>query len=144
MFFHGPAFQILSGAGANEEGVVATLNTALLHNLAEENTYLVTPMLIESCFQTVGLYEAGLSGRIALPASVGAVTVYENTINGLPLYSEITPQIRGDEVGYSARVVDAEGNLYVEIDDYRTVKQAVDAEESVLAPIRNMVNEKRS
>lgn len=144
LFFHGPAFQILSGAGVNEEGVVATLNTALLHNLAEENTYLVTPMLIESCFQTVGLYEAGLSGRIALPASVGAVTVYENTINRLPLYSEITPQIRGDEVGYSARVVDAEGNLYVEIDDYRTVKQAVDAEESVLAPIRNMVNEKRS
>ncbi len=144
LFFHGPAFQILNGAGANEDGVVASLNTDLLHELAEENKYLITPMLIESCFQAVGLYEAGLSGRIALPASVGTVTVYEHTINGLPLYSEITPHDTGDEVGYSARVIDAEGNLYVEIDDYRTVKQALGAEEAILKPIRNMLNEKRS
>lgn len=144
LLFHGPSFQILSSANASEDGVVASLNLDLLRNLTKENSSMIAPMLIESCFQTVGLYEAGLTGRIALPASVGTVTIHNQTIGKDPLFSEILADTAGTETSYSGRVIDTHGNLYIEIDDYRTVAQAAVAEEAVLLPIRNMVNEARS
>jgi len=88
----------------------------------------MAPRLIELCFQTAGLWEMGIQGRMGLPLHVHRVSVWRapDLAEGR-LYAAVTPD--PDRESFDAEVVDAEGNRYVQLRGYRTVAlpNAVDA-----------------
>jgi hypothetical protein len=81
---------------------------------------MMAPRLIELCFQTAGLWEMGLLGRMGLPQQVGRVSVLRTPDSTeTRLFAVITPH--PDQGYFDAEVVDAEGNCYLKLDGYRTV-----------------------
>ena len=71
-YFHGPAYQVVSEAWRDGDASVATLMDPLPDNhVPPEQPLATAPRLIELCFQTAGLWQAGLEDRLALPMRVG-------------------------------------------------------------------------
>jgi hypothetical protein len=91
---------------------------------------LTEPRLIELCFQTAGLWEIAIQGRMGLPQhldSVSSSPVPESF--KARLYAVVTPgTLQGT---FHAEIVDTKGNQYVHLRGYRTVAipNAVDAEQ---------------
>ena len=82
---------------------------------------LMAPRLIELCFQTAGLWEMGVQGRMGLPQHVHQV-VFVARARIWPkarLYAVVTPH--PEHESFDAEVVDATGNRYVHLSGYRTV-----------------------
>jgi hypothetical protein len=77
------------------------------------------PRLIELCFQTAGLWEMGVHGRLGLPLHIDAVRVWQVPNAANPLYAVVTPDSK--QQSFRAEVIDGNGNLYVQLIGYRTV-----------------------
>jgi 3-oxoacyl-(acyl-carrier-protein) synthase/acyl carrier protein/NAD(P)-dependent dehydrogenase (short-subunit alcohol dehydrogenase family) len=129
-YFHGPAYQVLERAWRDGQRIVGQLAKRLPdnHRPAERPT-LMAPRLIELCFQTAGLWEMGVKGRMGLPHQIHQVSVWRppELAEG-PLYAVVTPSPEG--TNFDADVIDAAGNRYVYLSGYRTVAlpNSVDAE----------------
>src|SRR5205085_6032562 len=68
LYFHGPAYQVIQKAWWDGERVIGLFNDSLPPNHQPcELALKVAPRLIELCFQTAGLWEMGLQGRLGLP-----------------------------------------------------------------------------
>ena len=129
LYFHGPAYQVVERAwwdGTQMVGLIAK-NLPDNHHPSQLPT-LTAPRLIELCFQTAGLWEMGIQGRMGLPLHVRKVHLY-----GMPavedgLFAVVTPD--PDQGSFHADVVDAKGRRYLHLSGYRTVglPDAVDAE----------------
>ena len=149
VYFHGPAFQVLGGAQANEEHVVGQFQTNLPQMMGDDKETLVAPLWIELCLQTAGVWEIGQSGVMALPTAIDQVLVHAPVplaqgSNGA-MYAEITPRTCAeDELCFDAQVMDEKGNLYLELKGYRTAKLPSSVEEALVAPIRALVGEPSS
>jgi len=80
----------------------------------------MAPRLIELCFQTAGVWELGVQGRMGLPRQVREVSVYRApTPADGRLYAVVTPdEVQGT---FDARVLDAKGNCYLRLTSYQTV-----------------------
>jgi hypothetical protein len=89
----------------------------------------MAPRLIELCFQTAGLWELGIQGRMGLPQQVHEVRVERSPelADGC-LYATVTPD--PDNGGFDVEVIDAVGTRYLYLTGYRTVAlpEAADAE----------------
>jgi len=89
---------------------------------------LVTPRLIELCFQTAGLWEMGVKGRMGLPWHIDQVRIWRapDQVSGM-LFAVVAPHPEGS---FDAEVLDRAGSRYVHLQGYRTVAlpNAVDAE----------------
>jgi acyl transferase domain-containing protein/NAD(P)-dependent dehydrogenase (short-subunit alcohol dehydrogenase family) len=123
VYFHGPAYQVLERAWVESDRAVGLMADGLPANTApDEIESLVAPRLIELCFQTAGLWEMASKGVMALPLAVGSVTTYRRleTAAGRRLYALITPVEGG--AAFDAQVVDEAGDVYVELNGYRTVQ----------------------
>jgi hypothetical protein len=120
-YFHGPAYQVLERVWRDGATIVALLRSALPpdHHPADA-PLLMTPRLIESCFQTAGLFELGTSGRMALPQRIARVRALAGAPADGPVYAVMTPRAHGG--GFDARVVDASGLVLVEMEGYHTVE----------------------
>jgi hypothetical protein len=81
---------------------------------------IMAPRLIELCFQTAGLWEMGIQGKMGLPLHIDQVSVFRSpeTAEG-PLYAAVSPH--PEQTSFDADVVDAAGNQYVRLRGYRTV-----------------------
>jgi len=129
-YFHGPAYQVLERAwwdGTQIVGMMAK-NLPDNHHPSELPT-LIAPRLIELCFQTAGLWEMGVQGRMGLPLHIHKVRLYGEPDHAEGrLYAVVTPD--PDQGSFHAEVVDAKGNRYLHLSGYRTVglPDAVDAE----------------
>jgi hypothetical protein len=131
LYFHGPAYQVVERAWWDGHRIVGLLAKGLPPNhLPSELPTLLAPRLIELCFQTAGIWEMGVQGRMGLPQHIDRVS----PLLGAPesdevlLYAVVRPnEGRGS---FDAEVVDMNGNLYLQISGYRTVAvpDAVDAE----------------
>jgi Polyketide synthase dehydratase len=130
LYFHGPAYQVVERAWWNGKRIVGLMAKDLPanHHPAELPTLMV-PRLIELCFQTAGVWELGVEGRMSLPQHIDHVSVLRKPEQAESrLYAVITPDpARGS---FDAEVVDAAGNCHVQLSGYRTVAvpNAVDAE----------------
>jgi hypothetical protein len=122
VYFHGPAYQVLERAGVQGDRVVGLMAEGLPPNASPEAATVAAPRLIELCFQTAGIWEMIQTRTMALPAEVGAVTVYRQpeSATGRRFYALVTAVDGG--AAFDAQVVDSDGNLYVEMRGYRTVK----------------------
>jgi hypothetical protein len=83
--------------------------------------HLMAPRLIELCFQTAGVLEIANRNVLGLPTAVRSVTAHRDpaTAEGGRLFAIV--QATGTPDGYDARVVDEAGNVYVEVEGYRTI-----------------------
>ena len=130
LYFHGPAYQVVRRAWWDGKQMVGLMAESLPHNHhPSQLPTVVAPRLIELCFQTAGLWEMGVQGRMGLPLHIHKVRLY-----GMPeatetaLFAVVTPD--ADEGSFHAEVVDMKGNRYLQLSGYRTVAvaNAVDAE----------------
>jgi len=117
VYFHGPAYQVLQGAWRQEGLVVGAFAVDLPADRVPSGEALMEPRLVELCFQTAGLMEMGQRGQLGLPRQVGRV----RRLRAAPGSGALFAVVGSREQGFEARVVDAEGRVYLEVEDYRTI-----------------------
>ncbi len=139
LYFHGPSFQVLESAQAANGSLLGKFNKKLVKVGVDDPSLLTTPLLIEMCFQTAGLYEVGATGTLALPQSVGTLKIFKQPINGVAIYAEVKPHLHGETYSFDARVVDAKGDVFLEMTDYRTSAFPYPAEQQLVAPLKKLV-----
>jgi len=149
VYFHGPAFQVVEAAQAGQDRVVARFKADLPPITAGPAEMLLPARLIELCLQTAGVWEIGHTGALALPTAVERVVFFKACsqpgAHGDPtgdepsLYAEITPRIQGDDPSFDARVVDEQGNVYLELYGYRTARLPAPIDDERLAPLRDAI-----
>jgi hypothetical protein len=140
LYFHGPSFQVLEGVQRSGDAVLGKMNRSLPSITAEGEPDLTTPVLVELCLQTAGVWEAGATGTLALPSSIGELTLYKAEPNGVPIYAEVKPgQDEDGRMCFDARVIDAAGHLYLELHDYRTSPLPYTVEQELLKPLQELV-----
>ncbi|HEX6502538.1 MAG TPA: SDR family NAD(P)-dependent oxidoreductase [Terriglobales bacterium] len=121
VYFHGPAYQVLERAWWNGIRMIGLMANKLLpnHQPATLRT-LIAPRLIELCFQTAGLWELGVQGRMGLPQHVHEVRLERSPeLAEGRLYATVTPDPNNG--GFDVEVIDAAGNRYLHLTGYRTV-----------------------
>jgi acyl transferase domain-containing protein len=133
LYFHGPAYQVVASAYGYGDGAVARFaaNLTANHEPADQPTF-AEPRLVELCFQTAGLIEAGAHGRLALPLHVGRVRLLNA---GVGESDELTAIARPDGDGFACSVVDTGGRVLLRLEDYRTVPLPDAIAADVQAPI---------
>ncbi len=129
-YFHGPAYQVLERAWWDGQRIVGQMAEDLPSNHhPPERPTLMAPRLIELCFQTAGLWEMGVQGRMGLPQHIHRVCLWRapELVEGR-LYALVTPH--PDRGSFDAEVVDTKGNRYLHLSGYQTVAlpDGVDAE----------------
>lgn len=139
LYFHGPSFQVLEAAQFADNTVLGRFNMGLVDVSANDPDRFVTPLLIELCFQTAGLWEAGATGILALPQSVGSLKLYPQPLNGEAIFAEVNPCEREGTLSFDARVVDANGNVFLELEDYRTAPLPYTAQKDLIDPLKILV-----
>ncbi|NWG21710.1 MAG: SDR family NAD(P)-dependent oxidoreductase [Chloroflexi bacterium] len=122
VYFHGPAYQVMERIGVIGDRAVALMADNLPANSVPDAPMLAAPRLIELCFQAAGMWEMVTQKAMALPESVGSVTVYRQpeSAQGRRLYAVVTSVEHG--ASYDVQVVDTDGNVYVDLHGYRTVR----------------------
>ena len=74
LYFHGPAYQVLERVWWDGKRVIGLMAKGLPSNhQPSELPTLMTPRLIELCFQTAGIWEMGMQGSMGLPQHVDRV-----------------------------------------------------------------------
>ncbi len=118
LYFHGPAFQVVSSSWRYDGGNAARMADGLpADHVPSGAPTFVSPRLVELCFQTAGLWEAAQHGRLALPRHVDAVRLLREPaqISG-PLYA--VANAVGDHFDCSVR--DADGDVVLTVEGYGT------------------------
>ncbi len=121
VYFHGPAYQVLERAWRDGSRIIGQMAKSLpSHHHPPERPTLMAPRLIELCFQTAGLWEMSVEGRMGLPQRVERLLLRPEleSADGR-LYAVVTPD--PEDGSFDAEVVDAAGTLYVRLIGYRTV-----------------------
>ncbi len=140
LYFHGPSFQVLEAVQRNGETVLGKMRAALPQITGKDVPLVTTPILLELCLQTAGVWEAGATGALALPRSIGSLHLYRAKPNSAAIFAEVVPSFGEDgSLSFDARVVDEKGNLYLEVRNYRTVPLPYSVEASLLKPMRLLV-----
>jgi hypothetical protein len=141
IYFHGPAYQVLERAWWDGNRMIGLLakNLPANHHPAQLPT-VMSPRLIELCFQTAGLWEIGKEGSMGLPRLVNCVTASCGaTLSDTRFYAVITPDpVSGS---FDAEVVDASGKRYVQLSGYRTVATPNAVNTDQLKALRNVMSQ---
>ena len=131
MYFHGPAYQVVGAAWQHHDGAAGRFAADLPAQV--DGPLLTGPRLVELCFQTVGLLEAGTDGHLALPMHVGAVHLAGCPQERAGLVATVRRDGNG---GFDCIVRDDDGMPVLRLDGYRTVTLPDPPPEDVVAPIR--------
>ena len=140
LYFHGPAYQVVAEGWQDDGAAVARFATDLPpnHEPADLPTVL-GPRLVELCFQTAGLWEAGRTGRLALPAHVGSVVLVgaaPTDVNGTVVAVARAVTGEADEQArFDCAVLDDEGRVILRIEDYRTVALPAELPDDIRKPL---------
>ncbi len=120
VYFHGPAYRVLerasNGTGTDTVGVLPA-QLPLDHEPAEA-PLLLSPRLIELCFQTAGLREMRATGHLGLPQHVDYLEAAGELRRAVGRLSAVV--VDGPGGAFDAQVVDEAGNAYVRLSGYRT------------------------
>ncbi len=140
LYFHGPAFQVLEAVQRSGDTVLGKLNKNLPAITGNEHVLLSAPTLVELCFQTAGIWEIAKNSSLALPRSIQKLTLYRPRVNGAAIYAEVRPlEAEDGSLRFDARVLDADGRLYLELEGYRTTPLPYSAEKDLLDPFQELV-----
>jgi hypothetical protein len=77
VFFHGPAYKVIERAGVKGNRSIGLIPADLPPNASPANALsIMSPRLIEACFQTAGVWKIATQQQMALPLSIGSVITY--------------------------------------------------------------------
>jgi len=141
LYFHGPSFQVLEAAQQSKNSVLGMFNKKLVGVPADDPGLFTTPLLIELCFQTAGLWEAGATGILALPQSIGSLKIYKRPLNGVAIFAEVMPRKSEGRLSFDARVVDAKGHVFLELTNYQTSPLPYPIENRLIEPMKILVSD---
>ncbi len=140
LYFHGPSFQVLEGVQKDGDTVLGKLNKLIPPFVENKDLMLSVPILVELCFQTAGIWEIGMDGALSLPKSIGNLRLFESKVNGIPIFAQVKQEISGaGERSFNARVIDSQGLVYLEIDQYKTSTLPYGVEKQLLVPIEKLI-----
>ncbi len=142
LYFHGPSFQVLEGVQRVEEKVLGKVRETL-PAITDRPVSLVTmPILLEAILQTAGIWEAGATGTLALPRSIGELKLYRSVAQpDKPLFAEVIPsRLEDGGLAFQARLVDQNGAVLLEVKDYRTVALPYTVDAALLKPMKLLVH----
>ncbi|MGA5299591.1 SDR family NAD(P)-dependent oxidoreductase [Nucisporomicrobium flavum] len=135
LYFHGPAYRVVGCAWRQGDSAAARFADGL-PSQADAPT-VTAPRLVELCFQTAGLWEAGRQGRLALPAHVDAVRLGTAPAEAAGLLAVARPDGRG---GFDCVVRDEGGAVVLRVDGYRTVQLPDPVPDEIRAPFRSVMD----
>ena len=119
-YFHGPAYQVVeSGWRAGDVSVASLADPLPANHVPDDRPLTTAPRLVELCFQTAGLWQAGREDQLALPMRVGSARVVGDPSTA-PTPLQAHARQTADGV-FECVVVDADGNAVVQLDGYRTI-----------------------
>ncbi|WP_407653716.1 SDR family NAD(P)-dependent oxidoreductase [Actinoplanes oblitus] len=133
LYFHGPAYQVVEAAWPVGDGAAARYAADLPAATGEPT--LTAARLLELCFQTAGLVEAGHEGRLALPRHLDTLRLGAAPAERAGLLAVVAPDGTG---GFDARVVDGD-TVVLAVRGYRSVPLPDTPPEQVIAPIRSIL-----
>jgi len=121
VYFHGPAYQVLEKAWWDGKQIVGLLARGLPANhQPSELPIVIAPRLLESCFQTAGMWELGAQGRLGLPQQVRQISFFRSPdLAESRLYAVVVPNVV--QKSFTAEVLDEQGNCYLSLSGYQTV-----------------------
>ena len=122
LYFHGPAYQVIEKAWWDGKRIVGLMANGLRnnHNPPELPTRMA-PRWIELCFQTAGIWEMGIAGRMGLPRHIDRISLLSDPEQARGrTYAVVTPD--PSNKSFDAEIVDAQGNTYLQLSGYRTVE----------------------
>lgn len=122
LYSHGPFFQVLQTAWASGRKVIGAFSQKLMREVKYLSPYSAIPQLVELCFQTAGLWEAGIQQYLGLPLSMAKLKIYQPVVDFTrQIYAEVLPIITADnQISFDAKVFDADGLILLEIENYQT------------------------
>jgi hypothetical protein len=139
LYFHGPAYRVIEKAWWDGTRMIGRMAAGLTSNhIPESLPTIMSPRLIELCFQTAGLWEIASRSRMGLPQHLDSVTVLAPEPVGVQLFAVVTPD--SNRGMFDADVVDANGQRYVHLSGYRTVEVPNDFSEEHLKAFRTMLS----
>ena len=125
-FFHGPAYQVIERAMVAGNQAIGLFPAHLPPNTAGEvsgegtSPLRMAPRLVELCFQLAALWHQEAHGAMAFPLGFRSVTAYRQEADATGrLYGLVATEDAGET--FDCRVVDEAGNVFVELNGYRTV-----------------------
>ena len=121
LYFHGPAYQVIERAWWDGKQVLGLMSDNLPDNHHPSALpLLASPRLIELCFQTAGVWEMGMEGRMGLPRHIDHVALFNMpSATEDRLYARVTPN--PSQGSFDAEVVDIQGACYLRLQGYGTV-----------------------
>jgi len=121
LYFHGPAYQVVEKAWWDGNQIIGLMARDLPPNHhPHELPTIAAPRLIELCFQTAGVWELGMRGRMGLPQRVREVSWFRSPdLAEGRLHAVVTPDAA--QGSFDAEVLDTKGNCYLHLRGYRTV-----------------------
>jgi acyl carrier protein/NAD(P)-dependent dehydrogenase (short-subunit alcohol dehydrogenase family) len=140
LYFHGPAYQVVEQAWKKGANIIGRFDRKIPanHN-PEEMEIMANPRLIELCFQTAGIWEMGALNRMGLPAHIGDLIIYTTPVDSRKHMFAVVQENKGS---YDARVMDNQGNVYLELTAYRTIEFNSAFEPGLLDPLKKAVKAK--
>ncbi len=134
LFPHGPAYQVLDRAWRCDGDAVGLLAAPLPPDCQPAgDPTTMEPRLVELCFQTVGLWDIGQAGLLALPGHADLIRSVRKPHGDEPLFALVHPASDGS---FDCRVVDSAGDVLVRVDGYRSTPLPGAIADDLRSPIR--------
>ncbi|HSK25848.1 MAG TPA: SDR family NAD(P)-dependent oxidoreductase, partial [Jiangellales bacterium] len=138
LYFHGPAYQVVTEGWRQDGTAAGRLAPALPanHDPAGGPT-AIGPRLVELCFQVAGLWEAGNEDRLALPAHVDSLRVVADPSESA---AAVVAVARPTGPGrFDCQVTDHEGHVLLRLQGYRTVPLPGGLPDEVARPLHTVM-----
>lgn len=122
VLFHGPAYRVLAREQVEGRAAVGLMASGLPDNHSPASLPTVmSPRLIELCFQTAGIWEMATKGRFALPLRVESVSALMSVPDQAAGSLSAVVMARDDDA-FDAVVVDEAGNVFLRLVGYHSVE----------------------
>lgn len=140
LYFHGPAYRVLDRAWWDGKQMIGRFAENLPANHHPSGlTTIICPRLIELCFQTAGVWELGVRGRMGLPRSIQEVLILRDpNLAEDRLFAVVTPN--SDQETFDAEVQDLKGNCYLRLTGYGTVALSGGMDADALKKLQMMMS----
>jgi acyl transferase domain-containing protein/NAD(P)-dependent dehydrogenase (short-subunit alcohol dehydrogenase family)/acyl carrier protein len=135
IYFHGPAYQVIQNAWKSGEQIVAQYAKNLPDNhVPAELPAIVSPRLIELCFQTASLSGLAMQSRLGLPYGIQELKVFSLPENmDESFFALITVNSDGS---YDGKLMDGKGNVYMMLRGYKTMDLPDPVQADLLKPLQ--------
>ncbi len=135
IYFHGPAYQVLQDAWRSGDQIIGQFAKNLPENHDPSGLpVIVSPRLIELCFQTASLSGLALESRLGLPFGI-----QEFQLHSLPEANEETYYAWiavNSEGTYDCKLVDGKGLVYMVLRGYKTMDLPDPVQPDLLKPLQ--------